>query len=584
MSQRTSKSDLNFSWKLCAILFLSNILESQQQGRHERLFPGNDEYDPIVLDASNMYGSPYGGFSRATRSRLASRPLKLPHEIIRDGDPPNETHYWEIADGLGRRFACRTFNEDEVEPTSLKDSLFDNPTFRLSVEMEDNRHNDLGERLARVVGSKNEYLRQAPEDTPEASEPPIKRFSGEMTEDVEKSMEDLVTEDFGELRVERRLDMLEGVCIQKRTHYWTYEWCWKGKVQQFHMKVLSKDPRHPRVQLERVTNLGYYSGRKIRITPEEMVPELDIDYEIGQAKEKFRHGDKCLDTDKSSKADVQMICCSESMTRSQPHSTTLIFGEPLDDITLASIASVFADPDEDCKYHINICTPLLCDATDAHDLDELLHEYLPEKIISNDGHTTTVKPNTNYEHLSVAEIIDQTLGDNCIYSQKNGWWYYEYCHKQYVRQFSGTEKYNGINLEDDTQYLLGYFTTKESDNWSASKEWEHIVNVTDDLGQVTHRGSSKRGGNGAYFEVEFAEGEICVLEDAKDEVSGAMERACSVRFSCGDDFSVTVREDTTCHYVAEVTIPPLCQHPLFKPLVRKKRSVKCLPVEEEYIG
>ena len=139
---------------MLAFLFIASCLlvestQARQLEQHGHLFPANDEYDPIVLDATNIYGSPFGGYSRATKSRLASRPLKLPDQLVREDDDEGsvaatERYFWEIADGIGRSYACRIFDEDEVEPTSLSDSLFDPPAFRLAVELDNKRHNDLG--------------------------------------------------------------------------------------------------------------------------------------------------------------------------------------------------------------------------------------------------------------------------------------------------------------------------------------------------------------------------------------------------------------------------------------------------------
>jgi hypothetical protein len=75
------------------------------------------------VDPNTAYGSPYGGFSRATASRLASMPLTLPnidHEVV-DFDPI----YMTTRDAAGRQYACRVYHEDELEPETLEDSLFD---------------------------------------------------------------------------------------------------------------------------------------------------------------------------------------------------------------------------------------------------------------------------------------------------------------------------------------------------------------------------------------------------------------------------------------------------------------------------
>ena len=432
------------------------------------------------------------------------------------------------------------------------------------------------------MGSTNSYLQQSFEESSASPKPPTDAWSKlKRPEDVAESekiefVEGEAEGEFEELEIDRRLDLLEGACIQKQLQYWTFEWCWKKKFQKFHVNVLSKDPHQRKIQLEQVTNLGYYSVREIRVRL-----ALEGVDEIGQVTETYRHGEKCTDEGKPFKTDLRMRCCSENMTEYQDQSTTLLFGVPVD-FTLASITSVWEDPNESCKYHVDICSPILCYSTDSDGIDKLFHDYdryERNKATSTDSHTTTSKAGAKQ---SIMEIIDEALvGDHCLYSKKDGWWLYEYCHKQHIRQFSGPEKFSGIDLEDDSQYLLGYFIN-ESDASAARKDWERVVNVTDSTGQGTAQGGMNRGGNGAYYEVEFGAGEICVLEDVKDEhVGEKIERACTARFSCGEEFSLTVREDSTCHYVAEIGIPALCQHPLFKPLVKKRRSFKCLPVGEE---
>ena len=53
------------------------------------LFPPYEDYDANILDPLHGYGSPYGGFSRATRRRLAALPLMLPDLAVEDDDNNN---------------------------------------------------------------------------------------------------------------------------------------------------------------------------------------------------------------------------------------------------------------------------------------------------------------------------------------------------------------------------------------------------------------------------------------------------------------------------------------------------------------
>ena len=75
------------------------------------------------MDPNTAYGSPYGGFSRATASRLASMPLELPNIAQELGD--FEPVYMTTRDSSGQEYACKVYHEDELEAHSLDESMFD---------------------------------------------------------------------------------------------------------------------------------------------------------------------------------------------------------------------------------------------------------------------------------------------------------------------------------------------------------------------------------------------------------------------------------------------------------------------------
>jgi hypothetical protein len=89
------------------------------------LFPPAHEYDALAIDPISMFGSPLGGFSRATAGRLASIPLRLP--LVSLESPPDDPAYLRVRDESGRLFACRVYHQDELEPSSWSDGLFDAP-------------------------------------------------------------------------------------------------------------------------------------------------------------------------------------------------------------------------------------------------------------------------------------------------------------------------------------------------------------------------------------------------------------------------------------------------------------------------
>jgi Glucosidase II beta subunit-like protein len=119
-------------------------------------------------------------------------------------------------------------------------------------------------------------------------------------------------------------------------------------------------------------------------------------------------------------------------------------------------------------------------------------------------------------------------------------------------------------------------------------EWTHVVNAT----SPDRRG--RGGGTGTYFEVEYTNGDVCDHSDVTDAAiiaggaaggaaGGVIARASTVRFFCGKTYQLAVSEDSTCHYIVEVTVPALCNHTIFKEPIMKKQIVKCLPVDEDAV-
>jgi Glucosidase II beta subunit-like protein len=413
---------------LVASLLVENAQVAAKQQHYSQLYSSHDDYDPSILDPDTFFGSPYGGFSRATQSRLASLPLKLPDEVTSDADSPRETLYWEIADGLGRDYACRIYDQEEIEPENLNDSMFEAPGLRLYVEVQQAKHRLIGERVARVLGSTILAHDQAKKYDKEPLWPDDKDQDENEAIIEELSVDERVVDEFIVMRIERRLDVLEGVCVQKLLGFSTYELCWEGKIHKFHVNVPPKESVHQKIQLENVSVLGSYSHRKI--IPNHGSSRGDESGPLGHIKQTFINGDKCQETGKQTESLVNIRCCSVDKTQSYS-GAMLIRGLPIpsDKLVLASLVNVWEDPDRPCHQILDVCTPVLCAETSVYDIFEQINSLGIDEDNEPDDlqYATTAAgiPPSTIEFLSVSDLLDQILGDNCLYSSKEGWWTYE---------------------------------------------------------------------------------------------------------------------------------------------------------------
>jgi hypothetical protein len=182
-------------------------------------------------------------------------------------------------------------------------------------------------------------------------------------------------------------------------------------------------------------------------------------------------------------------------------------------------------------------------------------------------------------------------------------WTYEFCHAKNIRQ------YHVENLIDaatgfpaqriESEHLMGLYegSGNSIDDYPNEEEHLHVVNAaggSSDLGGIRNnmnKNSDRQrpaaaGGNGAVYEQEYKRGDVCDHEDVALSVikggnvlKGSVGRSSTVRFMCGKRWElIDVKEDSTCHYLLDVTVPELCQHSLFRAPVTKTQVVKCLPV------
>lgn len=575
-----------------ASCLLPSLTQATLLADHTKLFPPNDEYDSRILDPNTLYGSPYGGFSRATRSRLAALPLRLPDVAIMENTNKEEEDgketidslsYFETSDGQGRGYICRVYHEDALDEWTLEDSMFNAPVLNTDDGTE-------------VDSDDDAYDEELDDYT-------LKAAIQEQQEDKQHSHDILLME------TSRRLAKLEGVCSQIHLGWWSYEWCYDQSVTQFHIHVESGTSG---LELRDVTSLGKFTKRKYTVDLSVDNPELlpavnkyaEEEPELSRVVDQFADGDLCDATGQPRRTKVQYFCCSERVMEKYK-GPVLRHGNPVTS-KIVSIVNLLEDPKEVCTYTITVCTPLLCEEVKNDGDDGLLFDINSESLLpspsinfikgSASTSSTAARRTTRKagQEETIRELLDRVIGKACIQSSTSGWWSYEYCHRKHVRQF-----HESINIQMETGkatgkediYMLGFYNA-DLDSYPDEEEYKYVMNTTltpSGASSDTVKEGSKDGSLtvAAYFTAEYTGGEVCDDSDVTDSAvkaggvsSHVIERASSVRYSCGPSFDIYVKEDHTCHYIVEVTVPALCEHPMFKAPVAKKRVVKCIPVED----
>ncbi|GAX23375.1 protein OS-9 [Fistulifera solaris] len=553
----------------------------------------HEEYDPNIFDPHSGSGAPYGGFSRATQSRLAKLPLfvsgRTNHHHDDDTKTDDDLFFMPVTDRHGQSYVCRFYSEDELLPESLTESMFVPPklnTHPLSPSTTTSSNNDDDEETPSSL-----HTRQLPQY--DQTDP---------TDDLSTEERKKLSYDDQIVSVQVLLAELEGICGQRHTgDWWSYEWCYEGSMSQFHVRLRSKRST-PAVAVEEVSSLGKFHARTTFVENlNELEPRnnmLGERKELARVVDEYRNGELCTEAGQHRKSYVHLMCCSQKFLdkgKGMLHRN----GNKLD-TTIASLTNIVEEPT--CTYNVTVCTSLLCVNEDDDD-DNSEEPVGMFQLGSNQKMSLAITGlslaaqfgsqgthSSQFPVGSVRDILDKALGNRCLTSSTGPWWTYEFCHMRRVRQFheeivsEKTSSGGAIMLRRiDTEHILGLYDSALGEI-HLNEDWKLVHNSTDPATQATSSASSGVG-NGAFFEIEYPGGDVCDHTDVTDAAIvagsagvGGVERSSSIRYSCGSAYAIAVNEDTTCHYLVHVQVPELCAHPLFMAPVSKKQVVKCLPV------
>ncbi|XP_078168425.1 ER lectin-like protein [Carex rostrata] len=252
----------------------------------------------------------------------------------------------------------------------------------------------------------------------------------------------------------------------------------------------------------------------------------------------------------------------------------LLKGVAADQIITSSSGSTFGRTSREPRYNIEYHSP-----------DSVFHpENGQESVImkNKDGisyncylpikeETKTVKTGAYMQNLSSAliendkkilktpdELLDVLKDEPCLYRHE-GWWSYELCYQKTLRQ---------VHVEDDKvvqEFVLGQFDPEAT---SAYNEKHSDSSLQKD---PRSKDASQR-----YHAHQYTNGTICDLTD--------MPRETEVRYICsGTGTKVvigSIKEISSCKYVATVQAPMLCKHPMFQQ-ERPALYINCIEIRAE---
>ncbi|KAL8136958.1 hypothetical protein V2J09_002959, partial [Rumex salicifolius] len=181
--------------------------------------------------------------------------------------------------------------------------------------------------------------------------------------------------------------------------------------------------------------------------------------------------------------------------------------------------------------------------------------FLPKVEKSKSGKTTSqqnsstlimesekrLRVKTPDELLEAIKDLGCFIRVNISFAQQEGWWAYEFCYHQKLRQ---------LHFEDEKvvqEFTLGVFDP------DATAEYNQKLSDVSTLKDPRSKDASLR-----YHAHQYTNGTICDLT--------GRPRETEVRFVCSEPRAMisSITELSTCKYALTVHAPTLCKHPMFQ--------------------
>jgi hypothetical protein len=248
--------------------------------------------------------------------------------------------------------------------------------------------------------------------------------------------------------VESKLGALEGKCETLNTGWWSYQWCHKKEVKQFHVDV-GKGTIDPEWSLGKYT----HSARdEVKNNGEEAA--FDDEEEEGDQTppdDYFEGGQRCDETSTYRKTKVQFKCCNQEENESSSKKKKK---KKNSGPALAVFKSITEN--ELCSYEAVICTPLLCEGSSSSDSDSSSSWPSMASYTSSSSSASSSNNNKLTKEDKAFPLL-KSLSKACLLRHE-GWWSYEFCYQKQVRQFhvvSGTDAKGKPTNHIESEFLLG---------------------------------------------------------------------------------------------------------------------------------
>jgi len=330
---------------------------------------------------------------------------------------------------------------------------------------------------------------------------------------------------------ETKLKALRGACLKIEKGYWSYEFCYREGVFQFH------GPNRQAADL--VWSLGTYDASSPKLVS-------SVDKKNGGENQylymihRFLGGQGCDETNQPRESQALFFCCPSVQDEGSPqdqYGTSEEGGSFHGMIKFESI-----EERELCNYTLSLCSPLLCEA----------------------GFRARGSEDAWIALRAISGLCFETTID---------WWTYQFCVEKSIRQYhvSETSGENGQRkLHISNEYSLGTFVNDESKLLEELPKRMKKMKVQSKVESLLYIDNDAT--NPGIVQV-YSNGSPCDITGQK--------RFTIVRYVCDKAANqvpnniLYVEEVSSCVYEVGFHSSLLCRHPLFAPKESKVQRLTC---------